>query len=276
MEVEERFLSKRIKMRFTKTENKKCHFSKSETQDIRKEARTVMAKGEIRFMGHSFVELTTAEGKVVLFDPWTKDHGNPGCETNLEYIEKADLVLISHDHADHNASAVDICNKTGALLGGPVQTVQRLINDGFDAEKVVNFGFGYMVGGGVELDWVKVTATPAFHSSDTACALGNIVQTKNGFTVYHAGDTSIFGDMALWGQLYPMDVALLPIGGVFTMDAYQASHAAALLNPAVVIPIHYKTYPIIAQSADEFVELTGRQAPKIEVKVLNTGESFSF
>jgi len=235
-----------------------------------------MAKGKIRFLGHSFAELTTADDKVVLFDPWTKDHGNPGCETTLDDIERADLVLISHDHADHMASAVDICNKTGALLGGPVQTVQRLVNAGFDNGKVANFGFGYMVGGGVQFDWVKVTATPAFHSSDTACALGHIVQAKDGFTVYHAGDTCVYGDMALWGRLYPMDVALLPIGGIFTMDAYQASHAAALLNPKIVVPIHYKSFPIIAQSADELVELTRRQAPEVEIKALNPGESFSF
>jgi len=78
------------------------------------------------------------------------------------------------------------------------------------------------LGGGVQFDWVKVVSTPAFHSSDSACPLGTIVKASDGTTVYHAGDTCLFGDMALYAKLYPMDVALLPIGGVFTMDADQA------------------------------------------------------
>ncbi|MGD8564550.1 MAG: metal-dependent hydrolase [Desulfarculaceae bacterium] len=231
-----------------------------------------MAKGSIRWLGHSFVEFTTAEGKVVLFDPWTKEDGNPGAEITLDQIEKADLVLISHDHLDHLGSAVAICEKTGALLGGGVQTVARLQQEGFDTEKVANFGAGYMVGGGVALDWVKVIATQALHSSDTACALGHIVQASDGTTVYHAGDTGIFGDMELLGKLYPLDLACLPMGGIFTMDAYQASHAAAMLKPAMVLPIHYGSFPIIAQTPEEFVGLAAQNAPGIKVLTPSVGE----
>ena len=99
--------------------------------------------GSIRWLGHSFIEFTTGDGKVVLFDPWTKDDGNPGCPVGTDDIEKADLVLLSHDHFDHAGSAVAICNKTGAFLGGPVQTMRRLQEEGFNSEKIVNFGFGY-------------------------------------------------------------------------------------------------------------------------------------
>jgi L-ascorbate metabolism protein UlaG (beta-lactamase superfamily) len=88
-----------------------------------------------------------------------------------------------------------------------------------------------MVGGGAQLNWVTVTSTPAFHSSDTACALGHIVQAADGTTVYHAGDTSLFSEMAIYGRLYPMDLAIVPIGGIFTMDAYQAAEAVKLLGP---------------------------------------------
>jgi L-ascorbate metabolism protein UlaG (beta-lactamase superfamily) len=159
------------------------------------------------------------------------------------------------------------------MLGGPVQTVRRFTEEGFNPEQVVNFGSGYMVGGGVALDWVKVTATPAFHSSDTACALGTIVQVSDGTTVYHAGDTSLFGDMELFGRLYQMDVAFLPIGGVFTMDAFQASEAVKLLNPKRVLPIHYASFPIIAKTADEFVKLCGEKAPQVEVSAPSAGET---
>ena len=232
-----------------------------------------MAQGKIRWLGHSFVEFTTADDKVILFDPWAKDQGNPGCKLDTGQIERADLILISHDHFDHLGSAVGIAQKTGALVGGPVQTVKRLVDEGFDEDQVANFGMGYMVGGGVELDWVRVTAIPAFHSSDTACAMGHIVQAGDGTTVYHAGDTSLFGDMALWGKLYPLDVACLPIGGIFTMDAVQASLAAAMLGAPRVLPIHYQSFPIIAQSADQFIALTSQSAPTVKVMALASGET---
>lgn len=229
--------------------------------------------GSIRWLGHSFIEFTTDDGKVVLFDPWTKDDGNPSCPVGTDEIEQADLILLSHDHFDHVGSAVAICNKTGALLGGPVQTMRRLKEEGFSAEKIVNFGSGYMVGGGVVLDWVKVVSTPAFHSSDTACALGNIVIAADGTTVYHAGDTCVFSDMALYAKLYPIDVAILPIGGVFTMDAYQASEAVKLINPKLTIPIHYASFPIIAKTADDFIEECRKKDSNIKVAAIAVGES---
>ncbi len=232
-----------------------------------------MAKGKIRWLGHATVEFTTADNKVILFDPWTKDDGNPACPLELRQIERADLVLVSHDHGDHIASAVKISEKTGALVGAPVQTAHRLNAEGFSKDKLANFGFGYMVGGGVRLDWVDVVTTPAFHSSDTACALGHIVRAADGTTVYHAGDTCVFGDMKLWGDMYPLDVALLPIGGIFTMDAYQAATAAALLGAKLVVPIHYRSFPSVAESADEFVDRAAKQAPDVRVAVLAPGET---
>jgi len=229
--------------------------------------------GKIRWLGHAFVEFTTSDDKVILFDPWTKDDGNPACPVGLGQIERADLVLFSHDHHDHVASAVAICKKTGALLGGPVQSVKKLVAQGFSNEQVVNFGMGYMVGGGVELDWVKVVSTPAFHSSDTACSLGTIVKASDGTTVYHAGDTCLFGDMELYARLYPVDVALLPIGGVFTMDADQASEAVKLIKPKIALPIHYASFPIIARNADDFIKQCGEKAPNVMVLVPAAGES---
>jgi L-ascorbate metabolism protein UlaG (beta-lactamase superfamily) len=229
--------------------------------------------GKIRWLGHAFVEFTTSDDRVILFDPWTKDDGNPACPLGLDQIERADLVLFSHDHADHAASAVAICKKTGAFLGGPVQSVGKFVADGFNKEQVVNFGMGYMVGGGVEFDWVKVVSTPAFHSSETACPLGTIVKASDGTTVYHAGDTCLFGDMELYGKLYPMDVALLPIGGVFTMDSDQASEAVRLINPKIALPIHYASFPIVAQSASDFIKQCGEKAPGVRVIAPAVGES---
>jgi len=229
--------------------------------------------GKIRWLGHAFVEFTTSDDKVILFDPWTKDDGNPACPIGLDQIERADLVLFSHDHGDHVASAAAICKKTGAFLGGPVQSVGKLVAQGFNKDQVVNFGMGYMVGGGVQFDWVKVVSTPAFHSSDSACPLGTIVKASDGTTVYHAGDTCLFGDMELYGKLYPMDVALLPIGGVFTMDADQASEAVKLINPKIALPIHYASFPIVAKNADDFIKQCGEKAPNVKVLAPAAGES---
>jgi L-ascorbate metabolism protein UlaG (beta-lactamase superfamily) len=224
-----------------------------------------MPKGSVRWFGHSFIEFTTADGHVVIFDPWTKDDGNPGSSVTLEDIDRADLVLVSHDHFDHVASAVAICEKTGAMLGGAVQTMGKIGQSGFDKDKIANFGMGFLIGGGLDLDWVSVRATPALHSSDSSVAIGFIVKAADGTTVYFAGDTGIFGDMALWAGLYPLDVAIVPIGGIFTMDAYQASEAVKLLNPKSVIPVHYGSFPIIAKTADEFTRLCMEKTPQVKV-----------
>lgn len=230
-----------------------------------------MSKGSISWLGHAMCVFNTGDGKTVLFDPWTKDDGNPGSDIGLGQIQKADLVLLSHDHFDHTTSAVPVCQKTGALLGGLVQTMKRLIAEGFPKDQVLNFGFGYMPGGGAELDWVAINATPACHASDTGVALGHIVRAADDTTVYHTGDTALFAEMEIYAQLYPMDVVLLPIGGVFTMDAKQAAHALTMLKPKLAIPIHYRSFPIIAQSADQFLELAAQKAPETKVVALEPG-----
>ncbi len=236
--------------------------------------RRYKMKVTVRWLGHAFVELRTEDGKVILFDPWTKDDGNPACPIGIDEITQADLILVSHDHHDHIGSVPAIASRTGALVGGPVQTIRRLIEEGLIPEdRGVNFGFGYMVGGGTDLDWVKVVATPAFHSSDSACALGNIAILKGGPTVYHAGDTAIFSEMEIYGRLYPIDLALLPIGGTFTMDARQAAEAVRMLKPGKVMPIHYASFPIVAKTADEFTSYCKKQSPEVEVLSPPVGES---
>jgi L-ascorbate metabolism protein UlaG (beta-lactamase superfamily) len=104
---------------------------------------------------------------------------------------------------------------------------------------------------------------------------GVIVEAE-GKGVYHAGDTGLFGDMKLIGQIYKPDLALLPIGGYYTMGALEAAEAVRLLKPKVVIPMHYRTFPVLAQSADEFAKKVKKKAPKVKVVVLNPGESYQF
>lgn len=229
-------------------------------------------KGTVRWLGHAWTEFTTSDNRVILFDPWTKEDGNPGSQTEIKDIEKADLVLVSHDHFDHVGSALKLSEQTGALVGGSPQTMRRLKAEGLPEERVVNFGSGYMPGGGADLEWVTIRATPAYHASDTGVAMGHIVIAADGTTIYHAGDTGLFSEMEIYAKLYPIDLAFLPIGGIFTMDAKQAGFALTMLTPKAVVPIHYKSFPIVARSAGPFVDLAGETIPTVKVFPLEVGE----
>lgn len=134
---------------------------------------------------------------------------------------------------------------------------------------------GLNIGGTIDVNGVKLSVVQAFHTAGKGVPTGVMVEGESKI-VYHAGDTGIFGDMQLLGQLYKPDVALLPIGGYYTMDAKQASEAVKLLNPKAVIPMHYKTFPALAQSADEFVKYVKEKAPQVKVAVLKPGESYQF
>ena len=185
-------------------------------------------------------------------------------------------VLITHDHFDHTGSAADIVKKTGATLVAAPETAAKFQSQmGIPAEKVIFWGYGMNIGGSAEVKGITVTMVQAFHSSETASPAGYIVKLENGVTVYHAGDTGIFESMRLLGELYKLDVALLPMGGVFTMDSFQASKALKLLRPKIAIPMHYKTFPILEQDASRFVELAQKEAPEVKVVVLEPGQEYS-
>jgi L-ascorbate metabolism protein UlaG (beta-lactamase superfamily) len=106
--------------------------------------------------------------------------------------------------------------------------------------------------------------------------VGYILKLEDGTSIYHAGDTGIFESMRLLGKLYRLDMALLPIGGAFTMDPFQASKALTLLKPKVVIPMHFRTFPVIEQNASRFVKLAKKEAPKVKIVVLEPGQEFTF
>jgi L-ascorbate metabolism protein UlaG (beta-lactamase superfamily) len=134
---------------------------------------------------------------------------------------------------------------------------------------------GLNIGGSVEIKGVKVSVVQAFHTASRGAPTGVMIEGE-GKTVYDAGDTGLFGDMRLLGEFYKPDLALIPIGGYYTMGAREASEAVKLLNPKAVIPMHYKTFPVLAQSADEFVKYVREKTPKVKVVVLKPGESYRF
>ncbi len=222
-------------------------------------------------------------GKTVLIDPWITE--NPLCPVEVADITKADVILLTHDHFDHvgtvgdpstghAADTIAIAKQTGAIVVAVYDTAFRLLADKLPPENILNGGFGRLIGGAIEINGISIVMTPAVHSSDSGVSAGYIIKFPGGTNIYHAGDTAIFGDMRLYGKLYPIDIALLPIGGSFMMDAFQAVESLKMLNPRKVIPMHYGTFPMLAPNADEFVARVKRSALDVDVIVLDPGESY--
>ena len=233
-----------------------------------------MGDVKVKWLGHASFQITSAGGKNLLIDPWIE--GNPSCVTPLSEISGIDYILVTHDHFDHLGQAVEISQSSKAVVVGIVETMGKLQSEmGVPPERVVNGGFGMNIGGTSDLGGIKVTMTQAFHSSMTGCACGFVIRLENGKTIYHAGDTGIFSTMATIGEMYPLDLALLPVGSCFTMDPYQAAHALTLLRPKVVIPMHYQTFPILEPDAENFMKLAKEKAPDVEVIALNPGEEYT-
>ena len=225
---------------------------------------------EITWYGHSAFKISAPQAHV-LIDPFF----TPASGVTVESLGPVDMLLVTHDHGDHVGDAVNICRKTGAMLGAIVGTAGKLAEDGVPEAQILN-GIGFNMGGTMEHKGIKATMTQAFHSSDSGAPAGYIIEMPDGLVVYHAGDTCIFSGMELWGQLYHIDVALLPIGGVFTMDARQAALACKLLGCKSVIPMHWGTFPVLAQSAEYFQEQVARLCPDCDCIAMRPGQSLSF
>lgn len=234
-----------------------------------------MEKISLKWLGHSGFIIKSPGGKTIIIDPWIVN--NPVCPIKLDDITAADIMLVTHDHFDHLGNAAEIVKKTGATLVAAPETAGKFQSQmGVPSENVIFGGYGMNIGGSAEIKGVTITMTQAVHSSETASPTGYILKLEDGTSIYHAGDTGIFESMRLLGELYRLDLALLPIGGVFTMDPFQASKALTLLNPKIAIPMHYKTFPILEQDANRFVELARKESPKVKIVVLEPGQEFTF
>ena len=235
---------------------------------------------EIKFHGHSCFELNEGETSV-LVDPFLKPN-NPKAVASAEQVDPTHVVL-SHGHADHIADAVPVAKRSGAHCVAIVELADWLQGQGVEAVSDPNLG------GTVQFDWGWVKLVPAWHtntipgsaeapfSAEHGTAIGTaagLVIEIGGKTVYHAGDTCLFGDMKLIGERNPIDLALLPIGGHYTMDRHDAVLAAELVGAPTVIPMHYGTFPPIETDAAAFKsELESRTAAR--VVVLQPGEVHS-
>ncbi|MEM2118034.1 MAG: metal-dependent hydrolase [Candidatus Bathyarchaeia archaeon] len=223
-----------------------------------------MAK--VTWFGHAAFKIEIAD-KIVLVDPWLD--GNPTSPVKASEITKADIVYVTHDHGDHLGDAINICKRTGATFVANIELGE------FAKENGVKNVEGLNIGGSVEVKGIRLLITQALHTDSRGAPTGVIIESE-GKRVYHAGDTGLFGDMSLIGELYKLDLALIPIGGYYTMGVKEAAEAVKMLKPKAVIPMHYKTFPVLAQSADEFVKIVKEKMPKVKVVVLKPGESYQF
>ncbi len=223
--------------------------------------------------GHSTVQIMTPSVNIVI-DPFFD--GNPVCSTKWEDVV-TNIVLVTHggsSHGDHEGQAVEIATKNHAKLGAIVELADSFVERGLDRELLLN-GMGWNIGGTINWQGTYMTMVQAFHSAGYGAPVGYIIQLPGGYTVYHAGDTGLFGDMALYAKRYSIDLALLPAGGVFTMDMEDAARAAALLGAKSAMPIHWGTFPALAQSTEPFVEALRRHAPACKPLCMLPGQRVS-
>ena len=213
----------------------------------------------ITWYGHACVEIVTAGGRTILIDPW---FGNPLSPRSADSVEKCDLLLVTHGHSDHLGDAVAIASRlrpAWPCIHELSLWLGRRLPGGTD--QVI----GMNKGGTVDVAGLRVMMTGADHSAgdwnasaETTLYLGEpagfVVELEDGYRVYHAGDTQAFGDMALIRELHRPDLAILPIGGHYTMDPAGAALAVELLGVADVMPIHYGTFPALAGTPAELLD----------------------
>ncbi len=231
---------------------------------------------KLTWFGHSTFLLETAAGTRVMIDPWIT--GNPRCPEHLADPGKLDVILLSHGHGDHTGDAVRLAaEKQPQAVLAMVELAGWLGSQG--VENVV----GFNKGGTTEAAGVRFTMTQAIHSSSvetdsgalyTGEPAGFVIQTEAGYRIYFAGDTCVFGDMALIGELYAPDLAMLPIGDFYTMGPREAAKAVELLGVKHVVPMHYGTFPLLHGTPQQLRdECTARGLTGVTVEEFEPGET---
>lgn len=234
-----------------------------------------LGKTEMTFCGHATFAFKTPGGKHILVDPFLS--GNPACPESLKQPKQVDAICLTHGHGDHLGDTVALAKKFDAPCLAIIEVGAWLSKQG--VKNVV----GFNKGGSTEVAGVRVTMTHAVHSSGIADgdtmvyggeAAGLIFTFENGVKIYHAGDTCVFSDMKLIGEIYKPDIALLPIGDFFTMGPEECAYAVRLLGVKTVVPIHYGTFPVLVGSPAKLRELT-KDVAGLDIVEVKPGETLT-
>src|ERR687887_724606 len=223
----------------------------------------------LTWLGHASFRLDTPGGKRIYVDPFLS--GNPKCPESEQEPERVDVIALTHGHGDHVGDTVELSKKFQPEIVAMIELKGWLGQQGAEVGETP----GHNKGGTVEVGGVRFTLVNAFHSSSSddgdylGEAAGLVLPFENGTTIYFAGDTCVFGDMELIGRIYSPDVAVLPIGGHFTMDPREAGVALELLGTKRCIPCHYGTFPLLKGTPDELRQ----HAPGVEILAIEPGET---
>jgi L-ascorbate metabolism protein UlaG (beta-lactamase superfamily) len=228
----------------------------------------------ITWLGHATVLVQTPKGTNLLIDPFIA--GNPKYPKSFELPSKIDYILLTHGHGDHISDVTPVAKKHGSKVIAIYELADYVASQGVDKEQTI----GMNLGGTVQLDDVAATMVEAHHSSGAqdekgthyvGIAAGFVLTITDGPVLYHAGDTSVFSDMKLIAELYHPEIAMLPIGGHFTMGPKEAAMAARFLGPRTILPLHFGTFPPLTGTPEELAKLVD---PSIRVVPWKPGETF--
>jgi len=227
------------------------------------------AEVSFTWVGHGTWKVRSAKWKEVLIDPWVMN--NPVAPEALKKVDKCDLMLITHGHFDHVKDALEIAKVCKPKIVTNFEVGAWLGSKGIDGATII----GANQGGTVDVDGIKITLVHAEHSCGISDgdqiiyggdACGMVIEFENGFTIYFAGDTDVFGDMALIAELGKFDVAFLPIGDFYTMGPARAAKAVSLLGVKTVVPMHFGTFPPLVGRPSALQKLVGSAVHVLDIK----------